>query len=46
MLPRIQAQNWQFETDPSKVKWPLKDWISGWVERVTGWRPGEYRNFE
>ncbi len=46
MLPRIQAQNWQFETDPSKMKWPLKDRISSLVERITGWRPGEYRNYE
>ncbi len=46
MQRRIEAQNWQFDTDPSKTKWPLKDRISNFVERLTGWRPGEYRNYE
>jgi hypothetical protein len=45
MHARIEAQNWQFSTDPTKARWPLKDWISNWVERLTGWRPGEYRNY-
>lgn len=45
MMPRVQAQNWQFESDPSQTRWPLKDRLSKWVERWTGWRPGEYRNF-
>lgn len=46
MLPRIEAQNWQYESDPSKARWPLKDRISRWVENLTGWRPGEYRNYK
>lgn len=46
MLPRIQAQNWQFDTDPSRMQWPLKDRLSQWVEKWTGWRPGEYRNYK
>ena len=46
MLPRIQAQNWQFDTNPANMQWPLKDRISNWVEKLTGWRPGEYRNYE
>lgn len=45
MLPRIQAQNWHFQSDPTQVRWPLKDRISNWVEKWTGWRPGEYRNY-
>ncbi|MDZ4678863.1 MAG: glycosyltransferase family 2 protein [Saprospiraceae bacterium] len=45
MLPRIEAQNWLFQSDPSKAQWPLKDRISNWIEKWTGWRPGEYRNY-
>lgn len=45
MQPRIKAQNWQFVSDPSNVRWPLKDRLSRWVETLTGWRPGEYRNY-
>ncbi len=45
MLPRIEEQNWLFQSDPSKVRWPLKDRISNWIERWTGWRPGEYKNY-
>ncbi|MBC7775466.1 MAG: glycosyltransferase family 2 protein [Phycisphaerae bacterium] len=45
MLPRIEAQNWHFQSDPAQVHWPLKDRISNWIERWTGWRPGEYRNY-
>jgi hypothetical protein len=46
MMPRITAQNWHYETDPSKTRWPLKDRLSRWVEKWTGWRPGEYRNYK
>ena len=45
MLPRIEEQNWQFQSDPTKARWPLKERISNWVEKLTGWRPGEYRNY-
>lgn len=45
MLPRIQAQNWHFQSDPTQVRWPLKDRISNWIEKWTGWRPGEYKNY-
>lgn len=45
MLPRIKAQNWNFQSDPSKTRWPLKDRLSNWIENWTGWRPGEYRNY-
>ncbi len=42
---RIQEQNWHFQSDPTQVRWPLKDRLSNWVEKWTGWRPGEYRNY-
>lgn len=45
MLPRIQQQNWRFESDPAQMRWPLKDRLSNWIERLSGWRPGEYRNY-
>ena len=45
MLPRIEAQNWTFQRDPTQARWPLKDRISNWIEKWTGWRPGEYRNY-
>jgi len=45
MRPRIQAVNWQFEGDPTQVRRSWKERLSNWVERTTGWRPGEYRNY-
>lgn len=46
MLPRIEAVNWKFSVDPIQGQsrsW--KDVLSNWLERHTGWRPGEYRNY-
>jgi hypothetical protein len=45
MLARIEAQNWHFQSDPTRGQWPLKERISNWTEKWTGWRPGEYRNY-
>ena len=45
MQERINAQNWSFDSDPSEMRWPIKDSLSNWIEKVTGWRPGEYRNY-
>lgn len=45
MMPRIQAMNWQFAGDPLQARWPWKDRLSNWLERSTGWRPGEYKNY-
>jgi len=45
MLPRIQAVNWQFEGAPEKTRWSWKDRLSQVVEKYTGWRPGEYKNY-
>ncbi|MEO6037252.1 MAG: glycosyltransferase family 2 protein [Saprospiraceae bacterium] len=46
MLPRIQAMNWQFASDPTTAHWSWKNRISNWIEARTGWRPGEYRNYK
>jgi len=46
MQPRIQAVNWHFETDPTRVRRSLKDRVSNWLEQTIGWRPGEYKNYD
>jgi hypothetical protein len=45
MRARVQATNWQFESDPTTARLPLRHRLSNWIERHTGWRPGEYRNY-
>jgi hypothetical protein len=45
MQPRIQVMNWQFSGDPTQATWSLKDRLSNWIEKRSGWRPGEYRNY-
>jgi hypothetical protein len=45
MLPRISAVNWKFTGDPSAVPLKRKDRVKLAVEKLTGWRPGEYRNY-
>ncbi len=43
---RIKRMNWQFSFDASKHRVGLKERVSRWVERVSGIRIGEYRNYE
>ncbi|GBD04619.1 hypothetical protein HRbin20_00185 [bacterium HR20] len=47
MLPRIEHDcQWTAYFDPTRrPRKPLLVAISDWLERRTGWRPGEYRNF-
>lgn len=45
MQARIAAMNWQFDSDPAAARRPLKERLSHWIERLTGRRPGEYKNF-
>lgn len=45
MRPLIEAQDWEFEFDRSQVKLSFKDWLLYRIEKLTGWRPGEYRNY-
>jgi hypothetical protein len=45
MRPRIAAMNWRFSGDPAAVPLRAKDRLKLAVERLTGWRPGEYRNY-
>ncbi len=43
--PRIQKMNWEFKFDISKKQYKLKYKIAHWVENLTGWRIGEYKNY-
>jgi hypothetical protein len=46
MQRRILEKNWNFAFDTSQLKLSAKDKLLMRIERLTGWRPGEYRNFE
>jgi hypothetical protein len=46
MKERIKATNWKFDHDISRNRFGLKDSLKRFVEKYTGWRPGEYRNYK
>ncbi len=46
MQRRINALNWQFSFDPTKRQLNVKERFSRFIERLTGWRIGEYRNYK
>ena len=46
MHARIQAQNWRFDHDLSRNRYRFKDRVKRAIERLTGFRLGEYRNYE
>lgn len=46
MQPRIQTINWQFDHDISKNNLRAKDRFKRMVEKLTGWRIGEFRNYK
>lgn len=46
MKQRISAINWKFGRDMSKNSMKLKYRIKKWVEKHTGWRPSEYKNYK
>ena len=45
MTERIALKNWTFDFDPSRQKTGPVHWFLRYLENLTGWRPGEYRNF-
>ncbi len=45
MDERIRRQDWRFEYDPRRVRLPLKNRILDAVEDATGFRIGEYKNY-
>lgn len=45
MKKRIKAMNWQFDFDPTKKKLSLKNKVLQFIENISGWRIGEYKNY-
>ena len=45
MKERIERINWKFERDPEVKKFSLKLKFLHWVEKNTGWRVGENKNY-
>lgn len=46
MQARVKAQDWNFKFDASKIKLSVKDKFLQVIEKNTGWRPGEYKNYK
>jgi len=46
MHQRIKQQDWEFKFDKSKTNFTLKDKILYTIEKITGWRIGEYKNYK
>jgi hypothetical protein len=46
MQQRIKNKNWQFNFDPTQKKISFKSRVLMFVERATGWRVGEYKNYK
>jgi glycosyltransferase involved in cell wall biosynthesis len=45
MQARIERINWNLGFDPSRKKYNLKLWLLYIIEKLTGWRIGEYKNY-
>ncbi len=45
MQARIAQPQWEFPYDPARVRLPWKERLLNWIERHTGWRIGEFRNY-
>ena len=45
MQNRIDAMNWKFSFDPTQKKLSFKNKLLMAIEKWTGWRIGEYRNY-
>jgi hypothetical protein len=46
MEPRVNRQNWTFEFDIRKKQMKFKYRVLTWIEKLTGWRIGEYKNYK
>ena len=46
MQARIARVNWQFDFDIKEKRLSLKNRFRAWIEKLTGWRIGEYKNFK
>lgn len=45
MQERIDRMDWTFDVDPTKKNFGMKARLLHWIEKRTGWRVGEYKNF-
>ncbi len=46
MQGRIDGMNWKFDFDISKKKYTPRVAFLMWLEKITGWRIGEYKNYK
>lgn len=46
MRERIAAKNWKFEHDISRKQMGLKKKLLYWIEKLSGWRVGENKNYK
>lgn len=46
MQQRISQKNWKFSFDPTQKRFSLKQRILLFIEKLSGWRPGEYKNYK
>lgn len=46
MQQRINKMNWKFTFDPTQKKLSLKVKLLMFIEKKTGWKVGEYRNYK
>ena len=46
MHERIRQQNWRYDHDMSRNQHRFKDQFKRWLEQLTGYRMGEYRNYK
>lgn len=45
MQPWIERMNWSLQFDPARISMSYKDRLLHGVEKMSGWRPGEYKNY-
>ena len=46
MSERISRMNWNFSFNPDKINTSIKSRTLQSIENLTGWRPGEYKNYK
>lgn len=46
MADRLKQMDWEFKFDLKNKKFKAKDWFLYWVEKLTGFRPFEYKNYQ
>lgn len=46
MQKRLQDVNWKFKFNRSQIKISIKDRFLLFIEKTTGWKVGEYRNYK